>query len=85
MSWLETMHWMQLSSTFRLRRFMLAATLTVVSAITLGCSTQQLYGTGQAWQRNECQRLVDQYERERCLTNANTSYESYQKQMSIKN
>lgn len=85
MSWLETMHWMQLSCTLRLRGSMLAAALAVVSAITSGCSTQQLYGTGQAWQRNECQRSVDQDERERCLKNANTSYESYQKQMSIKN
>jgi len=80
MWWLETMRLMNLSNLQRLQRFILVAVLSAVSILTPGCSTQQLYGTGQAWQRNECQRLVDQYERERCLTNANTSYDTYQKQ-----
>lgn len=45
-----------------------------------GCTAQQLYSTGQSWQRNECIRMLDQLERERCLSNANTPYETYKKQ-----
>jgi len=45
-----------------------------------GCSSQQLYGGGQAWQRNECQRIQDSQERKRCMDSAALSYEEYQKQ-----
>lgn len=45
-----------------------------------GCTTQQLYSTGQAWQRNECNRLMDQQERSRCLWSTITSYEAYKQQ-----
>ena len=45
-----------------------------------GCTTQQLYSTGQAWQRNECNRLMDQQERSRCLSSTSASYEAYKQQ-----
>ncbi len=45
-----------------------------------GCTTQQLYNTGQAWQRNECGRIMDQQERSRCLSSTSTSYEAYKQQ-----
>jgi hypothetical protein len=47
---------------------------------TAGCSTQQLYASGQAWQRNECQRIQDFQERKRCSDSSAVSYEEYQKQ-----
>ncbi|MBI5922186.1 MAG: hypothetical protein HY847_11155 [Betaproteobacteria bacterium] len=46
----------------------------------LGCSSQQLYNTGQAWQRNECNKVVDAQERNRCMGSTNTSYEDYKRQ-----
>ena len=58
----------------------LAAVVTTALAVTTGCTTQQLYTTGQSWQRNQCTRLVDQQERERCQANAGASYETYKKQ-----
>ncbi len=58
----------------------LAIAVTVTIVIATGCTTQQLYSTGQSWQRNQCTRLVDQQERERCLANAGASYETYKKQ-----
>ncbi len=61
---------------------MLSAILTITHS---GCSTQQIYTTGQAWQRNQCHRLIDLQERERCLANANTTYETYKKQTDSKN
>ncbi|MBP6058872.1 MAG: hypothetical protein KA524_10755 [Nitrosomonas sp.] len=59
--------------------------LTVAITSQSGCSTQQLYNTGQSWQRNECNRLMDQQERDRCLSSTSTSYEAYKKQSATGN
>ena len=59
--------------------------LAAALAVTTGCTTQQLYTTGQSWQRNECTRLVDQQERERCQANASASYATYKKQSNLEN
>ncbi|TXI18017.1 MAG: hypothetical protein E6Q62_07625 [Nitrosomonas sp.] len=64
---------------------MIVAILTISAVIQPGCSTQQLYTTGQAWQRNQCHTLIDQPERERCLNNASTAYETYKKQTESEN
>lgn len=48
-----------------------------------GCSTQQLYTTGKSWQRNECNRLMDQLDRDRCLSSTSISYETYKKQSGV--
>ena len=50
-------------------------------SITLfsACSTQQFYQTTQAWQRNQCYKLEDMQERNRCLSNANDSFDDYKK------
>jgi len=45
-----------------------------------GCTTRQTYNAMQAWQRNECNRIVEQSEHERCLARTTTSYEDYQRQ-----
>ncbi|MBX3640094.1 MAG: hypothetical protein KF888_06205 [Nitrosomonas sp.] len=45
-----------------------------------GCTARHLYTTGQAWQQNACGRMVDRQDRERCLANANTPYETYSRQ-----
>jgi len=60
----------------------LAATCTAVVAATAaaGCTTQQAYFSAQTWQRNECNKLVEQNERERCLARTNMSYDDYQRQ-----
>ena len=41
------------------------------------CSGQQVYGVGQAWQRNECFKINDSQERSRCLETADTPYNQY--------
>jgi hypothetical protein len=41
------------------------------------CTTQQLYQTGQGWQKQECQRIQDREERGRCEKSAALSYERY--------
>jgi hypothetical protein len=45
-----------------------------------GCTAQQRYATGQNYQRNQCERLPDMGERQRCLEKANMSYEEYRKE-----
>lgn len=66
-------------------RILTAAAATAALTVATGCATQQLYSTGQSWQRNQCTRLVDQLERERCLANAGASYETYKKQSDLEN
>lgn len=58
---------------------MIGATATFLSGAS-GCTWQQAYSSGQGWQRNACNRLVDQMERDRCLSNVNMSYEDYRRQ-----
>lgn len=45
-----------------------------------GCSSQQFYSIGQNWQRGECNKIVDHEDRKRCLAQADTSYETYQRE-----
>ncbi len=45
-----------------------------------GCSWQHAYSSAQGWQRNQCYRLPDQSERERCLANTALSYDDYRRQ-----
>ena len=44
------------------------------------CSTQQMYGSAQGWQRNQCLQIADKAEYDRCVASASTDYDSYQRQ-----
>jgi hypothetical protein len=60
-----------------------AATVAVTVLATAwlhGCSSQQVYGAGQAWQRLECNKIIDTQERDRCMKSASTSYDEYKRQ-----
>jgi hypothetical protein len=48
--------------------------------LSSGCSSQQRYAAGQGYQRNQCERLPDMAERQRCLAKADMSYEEYRKE-----
>jgi hypothetical protein len=52
----------------------------LAAAASAGCTAEQAYGTGQAWQRNQCTRHLDKAELDHCMAAANTSYESYRQQ-----
>jgi hypothetical protein len=45
-----------------------------------GCSSQQLYGGGHAWQQQECSKLMDAQERNRCMASAKRSYDEYKRE-----
>ena len=51
------------------------------SALALDdCTSQQGYAAVQSWQRSECNKLLDQSERNRCMTNASMSYDDYKQE-----
>ena len=52
---------------------LLTATLSL-----LGCTSQELWRSGQQWQKQECSRLKDIEERKRCERSAATSFEQFQ-------
>jgi hypothetical protein len=64
-----------LSRTIACKRLVGLAALALV-----GCSSQQLYATGQQWQRNECRKLVDHDERMRCEQSVVIPFDRYQAQ-----
>jgi hypothetical protein len=51
--------------------------LAVAFVLMAGCSSQQLYIVGQGWQKQECQKLADMAERQRCEKSTAMSYERY--------
>lgn len=51
-------------------------TLTLLLCLA-GCSSPQLYASGQGWQKQECQKMLDREQRTRCEQSAATSYERY--------
>jgi hypothetical protein len=63
-----------------MKHFLVSASLTL-AALLAGCASEQFYASGQDWQRQECNKLPDSQERGRCLKNAGTSYDSYQRQV----
>jgi len=69
------------SGTARILRLTgLIAAAAAILSIAPGCTWQQAYFVAQQWQRNECNRLVEQAERDRCVRNATMSYEDYRRQ-----
>jgi hypothetical protein len=53
--------------------------LLVIIGLCSGCTSQQLYATGQSYQRNQCLHLADPGDRDRCLGNAEASYDEYKR------
>jgi len=52
-----------------------------IFAIALGgCSAEQAYHSGQAWQQNQCNGIADKAEYDRCMSRAEMSYESYKRE-----
>ncbi len=56
--------------------------LPALSAVIgcVSCSSHQMYGAGQEWQKTECNKIVDIQERNRCMSSARTSYDEYRRQ-----
>lgn len=60
------------------RTFLLGAVLLAAPWLS-SCSSQQVYDAGQAWQRNECYKIVDAQEYGRCMASTSMSYDEYKR------
>jgi len=52
--------------------------LLLVAALA-ACTSDQLRATGAQWQRNQCERLQDTAERNRCIADSRRSYDEPQR------
>jgi len=43
------------------------------------CTTEQIYASGQAWQRSQCAKIIDRWEYERCMRDADLAYDEYKR------
>ena len=62
-------------------RFVHLLTVIVTGLLGAACSSRQTCTSGQTWQRNECNKIIDMQERQRCVAKADESYDTYQKQV----
>jgi hypothetical protein len=54
--------------------------LAVALLCIAGCTREQVYGAGQARQRQECIRIPDKADYERCMRDADRSYDTYRRE-----
>lgn len=58
--------------------------ILLCSTVLPACSSQQLFGSlyssAQNWQRDQCVRIADHQERERCMASTSKTYEEYKAQ-----
>jgi len=54
----------------------------LISIAATGCSSwrQVVYYSGQQWQRNECNKIADQNERQQCMKRTDMSFGEYRRQ-----
>lgn len=53
--------------------------LVLLSASLAACSSRAVYQTVQGWQQQECRKLPDAAERQRCLGSTAASYDDYRR------
>jgi len=54
--------------------------LLALAALALGgCSNRALYQTVQGWQQQECRKIADAAERQRCMASTAGSYDDYRR------
>ena len=63
-----------------MRRAVFSLMALLVALSLSACTAEQAYDTAQAWQRNQCNKLPDKAEFDRCMSKTNTPYESYKRQ-----
>ena len=62
------------------QRVTVLLTLLCALGLAAGCSSEQAYSAGQNWQRNQCARIPDRAEYDRCMADANRSYDTYKRE-----
>jgi outer membrane protein assembly factor BamD (BamD/ComL family) len=54
--------------------------LVFAASLAAGCSAEQVYNAAAGWRRNECYKIGDLEQRERCLKEADRPYDVYRSQ-----
>jgi hypothetical protein len=58
----------------------LRTSLLVLALLLLAaCTSRQIYNSAAGWRQNECQKILENDERARCMQTANKDYDSYKK------
>jgi hypothetical protein len=56
------------------------AALALAALLALAaCTAEEFYSAGQAYQRSQCEKIVDRVEYERCLKDADLAYDEYKR------
>lgn len=56
------------------------AAIAVAALLQYGCSNRQVYESAAGWRQAECNKLLDDAARARCIATANRDYDTYRKQ-----
>jgi hypothetical protein len=51
--------------------------LLVAASLAAGCTPEQVYNAAAGWRRNECYKIGDLEQRDRCLKEADRPYDVY--------
>jgi len=62
----------------RLKRKYVICMGILCTLLCTACTSQQLYSTGQAYQRQQCLKIPDTEQSRQCMSNADKSYDDYQ-------
>jgi hypothetical protein len=60
-----------------MKRIHRTAAASLLGALAAACTTQSAYQTGQEWQRQQCLKLPDLAERQRCEKSTSMGYDKY--------
>jgi len=55
------------------------SSILVLALALSGCAASLVYDSGRGWKQQECQKIPDQYERQRCLQSTAMSYPEYRR------
>jgi hypothetical protein len=54
--------------------------IAALAATLHGCSNREVYNSLQGAKQNECNKIVDDNQRQRCFEDANRNYDRYQRE-----
>ncbi len=60
-------------------RLLATAALLSLAAALPACSSRAVYQTVQGWQQQECRKISDAAERQRCMASTAGSYDDYRR------
>jgi hypothetical protein len=59
------------------RRGARAVTVLLAVWLAVACSSKEIYDAAAGWRRNECYKIGDPDQRERCMKEADRPYDAY--------